>query len=272
MNRKYLNELTQKWYLADHPKPGALALAPNPLLMLKEQSLYHEYNRLEAVAEMIGMVGIMTARGVLSGNEVITVDGAIFQYAPGDRATRVVAAHCLPGHPRFAGHLLHTADDWKPNLLEKYKVKPLPLAAKLRGVFGRTDFVDETVNQSDSLIEKMAGGRGIKPSLGNCLYRLQQNLKYRRARDWATIGELAAQALQDYRIHASYACEERLDYLQRNFAHDSTANKKSHVLEVYLQTVQNNHITPDAAEPCGFQELVSEVVARSDEGGVAQPL
>jgi len=272
MSRTFLTAQTRKWYLADHPKPAALADAKDPFVLLKQQAVHHEHNRLEAVSEMLGMVAIMTARGVLTGNEVITVGKAIFQYAPGDRANQIVAAHCLPGHAYFAGQAIHTTDEWKPDILAQCKLKPLPLAAKLRGVAGRTDFVDQAVNHSDSLIEIMEGGRGIKPSLGHALYQLQQRLKYRNAREWVTVGESVAQAVRNYRLHASYACEERLEYLQKSAAHDSAAKQKLHIVETYLEIVRNPLITPEVARPHGFQQLVSEVVAADAGGGSTAPI
>jgi hypothetical protein len=262
MYRQQFTSQTAKQHLIDHPLPGQLSKAANPLAVLREQALRHEFNRLESVAELMGMVGIMTARKVLSGHELVTVGKAIFQYGQGDRAAQIQAAHCLPGQILFDGRPVHTAEDWTPGLLERCKIKPLPLAAKLRNVCGRTDFVDQSVNQADSLIEIIQDGRGIKRSLGRSVQMLQQHLKYRPGRDWHDIGELVTQAVKNYRDLAANACEERLIKLQSFVASDPAAQRKSHVLENYLQTVQDSHVSPEICQPPGFMRLVGEVVAQ----------
>ncbi len=260
MSRQQFTAQTAKQHLIDHPLPGLLSTAQNPLVVLREQALMHEQNRLESVAELIGMVGIMTAKKFLTGHESISVGKAIFQYGKGDREAQIQAAHCLPGHPLFDARPLHTAEDWTPGLLEKCQLKPLPLAAKLRNTAGRTDFVDQSVNQADCLIEIITDERGIKPGFGRSIHFLQQHLQHRKNPDMQTVWEVTTQAVDFFRHLAANACEQRLHYLQYLVASDQSAQRKSHVLESYLHTIQNRFFIPNAAAPRGFQLLVRDVV------------
>ena len=263
MNRQNLPAQTFLQHLKDHPMPGKLSAQPDPLLVLRQQAVMHEHNRLETVAELLALTAILTVQRVLTGHEVITIGRAMFQFGQGDRAQGIQAAHCLPGHPYFNGLALHTVDEWQPEILARHQIKPLPLASKLRNLCGRTDYVDASLNQTDCLIEIMDDGRGLKPTLGRALHHLQQHLKHRPAKDWPAVGELVAQAMEIYRQHASYVCQERLHQLPFTNTSDATTTSKSHILESYLQMVQNGALIPEACSQHGFQQITRDTINTS---------
>lgn len=260
MNRQNLPAQTFLQHLKDHPMPGKLANQADPLLTLRQQAVMHENNRLETVAEILALTAIMTTQRVLTGNEVITVGRAMFQYGRGNREQGIQAAHCLPGHPYFNSRALHTVDEWQPDILVSHHLKPLPLASKLRNLCGRTDYVDSSLNQADCFIEILDDGRGLKPTLGRALYHLQQHIKHSPGMKPSDAGELVARSLEIYRQHASYACEERLQQLQIIAASDAAANHRSHVIENYLGIVQDATCVPAAATSGGFHSAVLETV------------
>ena len=68
--------------------------------------------------------------------------------------------------------------------------KPLALSSKLRNLSARTDVVDVIVNQTDSLLERMRDGRGLKPAFGRTVYGLLEHVLYRKPADWPGIEEL----------------------------------------------------------------------------------
>ncbi len=262
MNRQNLPAQTFLQHLKDHPMPGKLSAQPDPLLALRQQAVMHEHHRLETIAELLAITAILTVQRVLTGHEVITIGRAMFQFGKGDRAQGIQAAHCLPGHPYFNGLALHTVDEWQPEILARHQLKPLPLASKLRNLCGRTDYVDASLNQTDCLIEIMDDGRGLKPTLGRALHHLQQHLKHRPAKDWPAVGELVAQSMEIYRQHAAYVCQERLHQLPFTTTPNATAIPKSHILESYLQVVQNGTFIPDSTSLNGFFRVVTEVLKR----------
>lgn len=267
MIRSQLPSATLNWYDLDHPMPDGDTSPAE----LDAQADRHERNRLEAVAETIGIVGIMTARGLLTGGEIVTVGGAIYQFGKGAREQQVVAAHCLPGQLAFNGQPLHTSTDWSPALLASCGLKPLPLAAKLRNLSGLTDYVAAIVNQADSLVEIMPGGGGLKPSFGIAVGRLMRDLAAGRPRDWQSVSTLVIHALEHYRLNASNACKTRLDQLDPLVpgpAPDSAEALKSRIIRRYQATVCNSAIAPMTTAV--FLRLVEELVT-PENGNLPPP-
>lgn len=260
MNRQNLPTQTFLQHLKDHPMPGKLANQADPLLALRQQAVMHENNRLETVAELLAITAIMATQRVLTGNEVITVGRAMFQFGRGDSQRGIQAAHCLPGQPYFNSRALHTVDEWQPEILARHQLKPLPLASKLRNLCGRTDYVDSSLNQADCFIEILDDGRGLKPTLGRALYHLQQHVKHRPGMKPGEAGEMVARSLEIYRQHASYVCEERLQQIQYIAASDEAANRRSHIIGNYLDIVQDGTRIPSAATSQGFHLTILETV------------
>lgn len=268
MNRSPLPSATKKWYDLDHPMPGSGAASAE----LEEQAGRHEQHRLEAVAEMIGIIAVMTAQGLLTGWEMVTVGGAVFQFGKGQRDLQVVAAHCLPGQIAFNGQPLHTSTDWSPALIARCQLKPLPLAAKLRNLGGMTDYVSAIVNQADSLIEIMPGNSGLKPAFARAVGRLLRDLVTCRPRDWLIVGARVTHAFAAYRLMAAQACEARIAELESAVpppAPESPEASKARIIRRYLATIRNGAVVPFGT--AAFLRLADELVVRQN-GELAAPV
>jgi hypothetical protein len=226
----------------------------------------HGRNRHETVAETLALVGIMRHHTVLTGKELVTVVGAKFQYGAGSRSDQIQAAHCLPGQLVFDSCLLHTLPDWNPGHLQRLHLKPLPLAAKLRGLYGRTDPVDRLVNQVDSLLEMMGAGRGLKSDFGRSSNLLLIRLQYRKVDRVEGIAEFVSCAFDEYCASEARACDERLDDLSHELSRSADTatgeelTKKIHIAEQYLHLAQSRTFVPEAVTQQGFRDAVRDVV------------
>jgi hypothetical protein len=238
----------------------------DPKATLEQEARKHETNRLESVAETIALVGAMTFQKALSGREQITVGGAGFQWGRGTAKAKTVAAHCLPGQLEFNSRPIQTMPDWNETLLRECGFKPLALSSKLRNISARTDVVDVIVNQTDSLLERMRDGRGLKPAFGRAVYGLMEQVPYRKPADWPEVEELVWESVNHYRQTASYACEERIDDLTK---YEKVAVSGSDlkdiqneliVAKMYLKVTQDASVVPEATKVTGFLQLMKDVI------------
>jgi hypothetical protein len=252
----------------DKPQAAALRSAADPLKTLREQAAQHEEHRLESVAEITALVALMAVKGAISGREVVVVGRAVFQFGTGVRKDNTQAAHCLPGQLEFNARPLHTLPDWNPAFLKERGMRPLPLSSKLRNLCGRTDAVDGSVNQMDSLLEIMGGARGLKPIFGRSVSQVLQRLSQRAPAGTQNVCGLVEDSMERYRLGAAYACEERIGELaarerQAGTKDDSESiHRKIIVAEEYLRTVQDGAFVPECLTSAGFQLLVRDVVAQ----------
>jgi len=250
----------------DKPTTGPLSSAANPKILLRNQASTHEQHRLEAVAEGMALVGVMTFQKAFSGRETVRVGGAIFQFGRGVRSDNTVAAHCLPGLLEFNSRPLHTMPNWNEAFLKERGLKPLALSSKLRNVSARTDAVDRIVNETDSLLEMMQNGRGLKPALQHAVYGLMGQFLRRKPVSWAAVEELVSESMNYYRLTAGYVCEERLEDLTKATRFASSGSQlqsldyKVTVAEKYLEVTQNASFVPEPTTLTGFLWLVKDVV------------
>lgn len=264
MQRVKLSPAAQEWHLRDHLGLAAVGTQAQKLAILRAQSPGHERNRLSAVAETLAMVGILAQSKVLSGQEVVTVKGAKFQWVSG--TSGIVGAHCLPGWLSFNGAMIHESPSWTPDLLQQHGIKALPFDRKLWNLGGMVDLVDATLNKADSDLERMSGARGLKSAFERSTQLLMTKLAYRKSDRWETVAELVLDATNHYRSQAVYICEERLDWYndKRTKTLDQTVgdalSAKSGVVVDYLGEVQNRAFTPSAATAPGFGLLLRDVL------------
>jgi hypothetical protein len=222
----------------------------------------HEQHRLESVAEMLGLVGVLTAKKVLTGFEIVTAEGAVYQWGEGIKADQTVGAHCLPGQLFFNRHHLNSTAEWTPQLLAAHGLKPLPLDSKLRNVAARTDVVPGIVNETDSLLEKMSAGRGLKTRFANAARLL---LERGRGQSSADFAGLLGSAMDYYRLGAALICEERLHWLQTQARietgpHQERRARQLGVVQEYLRILQDRQFTPHFMTLAGIGELLRDVV------------
>lgn len=247
---------------------------PRPLPKAKQNRI-HERHRLESVAEMLALLGILTMKQVLTGNDAVGVRGAVFQWGEGDKSAKLAAAHCIPGQIKFNGVALHERMVWTEVYLQEKGIKPLHMDAKLRNVSARTDVVDQVVNQTDSLLEiiSYAGSRGLKYELAAAANHVTTLATVQRVRakgqQSAIVQELPPlihSAMSQYRNRAALTCEERLDWLQEkvkgaeNADESATRKQQLVIVEDYLSVVQNKSTPIWFSTPSGVVELVADVV------------
>jgi hypothetical protein len=253
----------------DKPTATPLRLAPDPLQALRQQASTHERNRLESIAELLGLIGLLGMKQVLTGREAVTVRGAMFQWGEGSRADRTVGAHCLPGHVKFNGHALHEMPGWTPKFLEEHGLKPLALDSKLRNVSARTELTDVVVNETDSLLEKMDTGRGFKFRLGGALSQLMERVLFESARTPGALASIVAGAMSHYRFGAGLACEERLEWLQQQLRVEKAPAKlevrrrQAAIVEQYLFVLEDGSFVPYFTTLPGILELLRDVVRKA---------
>jgi hypothetical protein len=250
----------------DKPTAGPLSAAANPRTVLRYQASIHEMHRLETVAEAMALVGVMTFAKALTAREKVRVGGAFFQFGQGVRKDDTVAAHCLPGYLEFNSVPLHEMPDWNENFLRECGLKPLALSSKLRNVYARTDAVARVVNETDSLLEIMRDGRGLKPALERAVYGLMEQFLRRKPTTWPAVEDLVQNSFNHYRLVAGYACEERLDDLAKDA---QSARSKSDLLSIdykttvteeYLEVAQNGAFVPECTALTGFLGVVKDVI------------
>jgi hypothetical protein len=225
----------------------------------------HETNRLEIVAELVALIGVMVFQKALSGQERVSVIGAFYQDRRGSRSSRTAAAHCLPGHVLFNSMSLHTMPDWKAGFLKQCGLKPLALSSKLRHLFGHTDLVDEVVNQTDSLLEIMDNGRGLKPALERTVYGMMEQVRRRNPASWPALAELVRDGMDGYGVSVRYTYEERCDWLRQKLGSALPServliNAKLGVVQNYLKVVKDPSVVPAAKTLAGFLDVVKDVV------------
>lgn len=262
--REKLPPGAQDWFRRDNPYTKATGDFSTRQPVLRDQASRHEINRLGAVAETLGLIGILANKGVLSGHEVVTYSGARFQWISG--VDGMVAAHCLPGWLNFNGQLLNQSQGWTQANLEQRGLKPVPMDRKLWNLGAMIDLVDPVVNHSDSNLERMSHGRGLKPVLARSAWHLLTTLKHRPPRDSHTLAEQVADAVDYYKFHADLACEERLEWYQdqlRRAVEPQVAQslqERTTIVTEYLHTLQNPAVVLEFATPNGFDKMYREVV------------
>ena len=247
--------------------PSIRQAGSNVSAQLHAQATLHERNRLDSVAEILALIAILVRQRVLQGTEVVAIAGALYQYDQGSVANHTQAAHCLPGHLTFNTQSIHDLDRWTQADLTRSKLKPIPIAAKLRNLGGRTDVADARINQTDSFVERMFDVRGLAPLLARATYGLIQGRALARGADWAAVREATWHAFTHYRATASLACEERLDRLTRSFptlnaAQRTAAGEKMAILADYASVLQGA-FQPSCLQGQNFAVLVRDVVTAS---------
>ena len=252
-------------------KPSAISIRgmSNPWPELRRQAVGHEMNRLESVAEILGLIGILTARRFLSGHENVSAKAAFFQFGQGVRADATQAAHCLPGDLYFNSIPLRDMADWAPESLRDRGIKPLPLASKLRNLHARTDVVDQSLNTTDSNLEIMSNGRGLKHALARTVQNMITEMTRVPLSGWEGLHRLQIRHLQAYRMYANFACLERIDQYQSEiFRAKGTKSQpaletKMAIARVYQETLTDHAFEPEANSSASFHWMLRDVLLDS---------
>jgi len=256
----------------DKPQETPLSASSAPMAKLRLQAQQHERLRLESASEMLGLVGILCMHQALSGFEVVTVRGAIYQWGQGVKADRTVGAHCLPGQIRFNENAPHQGPSWKEEFLIECGLKPLALASKLRNLSARVQVADSTINSVDSLLEKMGDGRGLKPLFANESQYIMLRTRQDQQIAAAGLTDAVRSAMDHYRAIAFWACLERQDWLRQQMQSDLKSGRSSEaekrrcqllVIEEYLSVLSDHSFSPFFATLTGVMALMRDVIATS---------
>ncbi len=236
-----------------------------PERALLKQALAHETHRLESVAETLALIGLMTLKKVLSGNEMVAVKGdAEYQFGEGVKAHGTVGAHCLPGKINFNNTHLHIMAEWRPDVIKQRGMKPIPLSSKLRNLFARVDVFDSSINNADSWSEKMSGERGLKFHLGKSVQRLMKDISFQKPSTIRSLGKLVEDSFEHYKFGARYIYEERLDSLTNPSSYAKPGKNdatRRFIVECYWDVLRDTSFVPDAITTLGFRDLIRDVLA-----------
>ena len=194
----------------DGPTETPLRLATDRKAEIERQATWHEGNRLNSVAEELALVAVMRKQQVLMGKEKISVIAAQRQFRKGTHVDETQAAHCLPGQLYLNSLPIYDLHGEQERLIKRRGIRPLPLFSKLTHLHGRTDVVNIALNSVDSLVEDMAGGRGLTVLLERSIYRLFERYRFEKSGGWDADFERVRMTVDGYRVAAGYACEERL--------------------------------------------------------------
>src|SRR5271165_3571429 len=168
----------------DGPTETPLRLATDRKAEIERQATWHEGNRLNSVAEELALVAVMRKQQVLMGTEKISVIAAQRQFRKGTHVDETQAAHCLPGQLYLNSLPIYDLHGEQERLIKRRGIRPLPLFSKLTHLHGRTDVVNIALNSVDSLVEDMAGGRGLTVLLERSIYRLFERYRFEKSGGW----------------------------------------------------------------------------------------
>jgi hypothetical protein len=250
----------------DGPAETPLRLATDRKAEIERQAKWHEGNRLNSVAEELALVAVMRKQQVLMGTEKISVIAAQRQFRSGTHVDETQAAHCLPGQLYLNSHPIYDLHGDQERLIKGRGIKPLPLFSKLTHLHGRTDVVNIALNSVDSLVEDMAGGRGLTVLLERSIYRLFERYRFEKSGGWEADFERVRVTVDGYRVAAGYACEERLDYLSVKQSHASSAQELQSLSDQilaangYLGVVQDSSFVPETSQVTKFLWVVKDVL------------
>ena len=235
------------------------------LASLRAQALIHERDRLETVAEFFCLMGVLAWAGILSGDNSASKGKTTYQDGKGSKKDNTEAAHCLPAQVLINGHL--------PNIIlesaarvHNSGLKPLPVSSKLASLFARTNKTSVEVNDTDSSIEKVSGGLGIKIAFVKWTDHLLDILEKQPPRSKVDVLRRAQEAYQGFYEAEKLATRAQLN--RRLSARILDANKRAkneqqiHLLLSFMQA-QAGAMTPPPLHASAFK-MFWEEVARTE--------
>ncbi len=239
--------------------------APEISADIFRQASLHEEARLDAVAELFGLVGILLHAKVISSPEPVSLGTTVFQFKSGRTDDDTNAAHVLPGQLLFSGHM---PNEWTAlcgeDVLRRSGLKPLPIDSKVRNLFGQTDIVKCVVNNADSALEGKRGGVGLKAVFPQAAAHLVTLLRHRPASDLEGVRQAAHEAYTYYRGHAHGICQQVRDKAQEKMR--TTPGRQAYYQERCslvdaFAAVLNSRTMPAPLRQPGWRQLVSDVVS-----------
>jgi hypothetical protein len=98
------------------------------------------------------------------------------------------------------------------------------------------------------------------------MYRMFERYRFEKPGGWEADFERVRQTVDDYRVYAGYACEERLDFLTEKKSQASSGQEFQSrsdqilVADNYLEVVQDLSFVPATSQLTNFLFVVKEVL------------
>ncbi|HWB05822.1 MAG TPA: hypothetical protein VG796_22565 [Verrucomicrobiales bacterium] len=239
----------------------------------------HEASRLQTVAEMLALIGMMTRNGVLTEDACASVCKALRQSGKGRRKAQTQAAHCIPGHILINGipiddylesppgqHGLHYT---REEFLRKRGFVPHKLCDKIRELFERTEVAATSLNQADSYVENESPVAGLKEIFGFAVsFMLSSPLGRLYRAPWTDVLAALDYAYQFYREQAIVKVRraEADKMSERNSLHSSASNTEREALDMRVLVLRCFLTTliagppPEVLDQTGFETLRTSVM------------
>lgn len=240
----------------DDRKPLYQTTGQSGVAALRAEAGIHERNRLETVAELYALLSVLAWAGILSGGNAASKGKTTYQFGKGSREARTEAAHCLPAqvliNGRYPNSLLESAAN-----VHRAGLKPLPVASKLRNLFGRTNITSVEVNDADGSIERISGGLGIKIAFVKWTDHLLVQLEKSPPQSKAGVLKAAREAYTFYLDAEKIATRTRLSRRREKSILDKAKRAKNDLQILLLESFQ--HTQAGQLTPCPLSDTDFEI-------------
>ncbi len=240
----------------------------------------HEAKRLEIVAEMLALVGMMTCRGVFDKDALVSVCKALRQNGSGSRVEDTQAAHCIPGHILIDGIPINDYLEAPPGetgmhhsreeFLRRKGFIPHALCGRVRRLFEYTEVSASSLNQADSYVENESPVPGLKEIFGFAAsFMVSPPLGSIRGKSWPDVVAALGYAYRFYRREALHKVmeSESEKMRERGSLHFSASDVQRASLDMRVlvlrcfQTVLTSVDPPEVLTQPGFDQLRRSVMA-----------
>jgi hypothetical protein len=240
----------------DDRKPLHQTTGQSGIAALRAEASIHERNRLETVAEFYALMSVLAWAGILSGPNAASKGKTTYQFGKGTKESRTEAAHCLPAqvliNGRYPNSLLESAAN-----VHQCGLKPLPVASKLRNLFGRTNITSVEVNDADGSIERISGGLGIKIAFVKWTDHLLDQLEKSPPQSKADVLKTAREAYTNFLDAEKIATRTRLSRRRGNSIIDKAKRAKNDLQILLLESFQ--HTQASQINPCPLSDTDFEI-------------
>ncbi len=248
----------------DDRKPLYQTTGQTGIAALRAEACIHERNRLETVAEFYALLSVLAWAGILSGDNSASKGKTTYQFGKGTKESRTEAAHCIPAQVLINGLYPNSLLESAANV-HRCGLKPLPVASKLRNLFGRTNITSVEVNDADGSIERISGGLGIKIAFVKWTDHLLDQLEKHPPGNQAGVLDAARKAYGFYLDAEKIATRTRLTRRRDKSILDKTKRAKNDLQILLLESFQQTQaaqLTPCPLNDTDFQIFWEEVTQR----------
>lgn len=225
----------------------------------------HERHRLESVAELYCLLGVLSKSGVLGVPSTVTLGKTTYQFGRGVRPDRTEAAHCLPGQLLFDGV---RPDDILVQkgaaFLENRGLKAVAITSKIRNLFGRTDLTSREQNDADSDVESNIGEMGLKAQFPAVTMLMVKDFGGNPERmEWEDVRHAVGRGYQAFRAASLRAAKLAGEAIPQKIVKYPGRKASYELRRAILKAFEDECRTltfPDLISRPGFDALLREVV------------